>query len=378
MTGMPQAPPSGFRALVAAATAIEARNPCGLADALQLTAHDSILTTATRHRCLGYLRRGILVLGLRDERAATLTHSLRDYASKAAMQAYAVRLQLDEVVATLKAKGVPFALLKGAARLFRGDREAECDTMFDLDVLVPKAELPAANAALRRVGYSPVVEGYLAKFYDRIHHAPPLRPKGLGLPVELHFQLAPPARLSIATDWDACESYLERVKTGSREATCFNALGTAVNLMVHGVGLRRLRDVIMLGRILRDAPGAREHLEAVIALERRQAVALRAVTVLAARIAALGACASEPVERYLDWVRRREELSPYVRQRTQFVDAWYTNGGKLFGPATRLAFPTRAAERSALTFGVNFSYRLIGRIAVGAYAAARNKRAATR
>ncbi len=315
-------------------------------------------------------------MGLRDTRAVAVLRALRDYAGKAAMQAYAVGKQLDELVASLDAAGIHFALLKGAARLFRGDREADSNTMFDLDVLVPKAEISAAIATLSRAGYQPIVEDRLAHFWKRHHHAPPLRPQGLGLPIELHSQLAPPASLSIATDWDACQRYFERVTARGLEATCFDPMGSALHMTVHGVGLRRLHDVVMLAQILRDTPGTREHLETVIATECRQGVALRAVLVLAARIAATDVEASEPVRRYLGWVRRREDLAPYVRERTQFVDAWYTNDRKIFGPATRLALPTRDIEQSALAFGATFAYRLIGRILVSAYAVATSRPAA--
>jgi len=368
---------SGFAALVAAATAIEAHDERALADALQLIAHERMLQTAAQHRCLGYLRRGILQAGLRDARALALTHALRDYAGKAAMQAYAVRKQVDGLVIARDAAGIPFTLLKGAARLFRGDREADSDTMFDLDVLVPLAEIPAAITALSRAGYQSVGDR-LAHFWKRHHHAQPLRPPGLGLPVELHYQLAPPADLSIATDWNVCQRHCERVKAGALEASCLDSMGTALHMVVHGVGLRRLHDVIMLARILRDTPGTGEHLESVIAAETRQGVALRAVLVLAARIAAMRIGASEPVKRYLEWVQRREDLTPYIRQRTQLVDAWYTNDRKLLGPATRLALPTRGKDQSAVAFGASFAYRLVGRILVGAYAAATNRTTAMR
>ena len=377
MAGIQRDRSGGFAALVAAATAIEANDDRALAEALQSTAHERMLQTAARHRCLGYLRRGILQMGLRDARGLALTRALRDYAGKAAIQAYAVRKQVDELVIALDAAGIPFALLKGAARLFRGERDADANTMFDLDVLVPSAEIPAAIAALTRAGYQSV-DDRLAYFWKRHHHAPPLRPHGLGVQVELHHQLAPPADLSIATDWDVCQRYCERVKAGRLEATCFDSMGTALHMLVHGVGLRRLHDVIMLARILRDTPGTREHLENVIAAETRQGVALRAVLALAARMAAMGTGANEPVERYLAWVQRREDLTPYVRQRTQLVDAWYTNDRKLFGPATRLAMPTRDKDQSAVAFGATFTYRLVGRILVGAYAAATDRPAATR
>ncbi|MDQ6768145.1 MAG: nucleotidyltransferase family protein, partial [Candidatus Eremiobacteraeota bacterium] len=358
---------SGFSALLAASTAIEHGEPEALTVALQSVSQQAILGAAARHRCRGYLRHGILNLGLRDGRAAAITEALRAHAGRAAMQAYAVRHQLDRVVGKLNEAGVQFALLKGSARLFRGDRQADLDTMYDLDVLVPKTQLTTAIAALCEGGYRSLLSDRgSVQYWARHHHAAPLHPEQLGLPVELHFQLAPPGSLSIATDWSACQPFFELVVNREHKAICFNPLGSAVHLTVHGAGLRRLHDVVMLARILRDNSEVCSRLCALIESEQLQPVALQAIMALASRIARVDVETSAATRRYLDWVRRREGLSPYVRDRTQFVDAWYTNGGSLWGPATRLALPRRDVEEGDLAFSVWFTYRLISRLVAGA------------
>jgi len=363
----------GFAALLSIAAAIERRQAWDLTLALRSVPQVALLRTAARHRCLGYIRRHLLELGVRDEPARALIDALREYAAKAAMQAYATRSQLAAIMEVLTRAGVPFALLKGAARLARGDKEADCNTMYDLDMLVAKEHAHAALEALEHAGYRPdgifTADRYLAKH----HHLIPLAAPGPGLSVELHTQLAPRGMLSMPTDWAACSPHLEQIEGGA--ALALDPLWTAAHLAIHGAGLRRLHDVIMLARMLRADPGLQDRLLELLTQERWQPVALQAVVALAARVAGIPADVSPDVDRYLAWVIRREDLAPYVRDRSQFVDAWYANRGSLFGAATRLALPEGDPGDAALVATVRFAYRLCGRIITSAIAAATPARA---
>lgn len=360
----------GFTSLIAAAAAIEQRRPPDLLAALRAVSPEAMLRAAARHRCLGYLRHGIAELGIRDERASTLMNALRRYAGKAAIQAYEARRQLEQIVGQLSEAQVQFALLKGAARLFRGVRDAEWDTMFDFDILLPRNQFDLAVETLAHRGYRSANPVRLANYRARHHHFAPLQPPIPGLPVELHAQLAPVNSLSLSTDWAASEAYLERVESGKFEAQCFNTLGSAVHLSVHGLGIQRLHDVVLLAKILGAEPGLYQKLADVFKQEQRQSVALEAVPALAARIAGLRVSPAAPVERYVSWVQHRERLTPYVRERSQFGDAWFCNGGKIFGPATRYALPNREPRQSSISFLACFPYRLVGRLATSAYALA--------
>ncbi len=359
-----------FAALLAAATAIEQRSPIDLANALQATPRQALLRAASRHRCLGYLRRGILELGVRNAHAEALADATREYASKAAIQAYAVRSQLKQLIETLDTATVPFVLLKGAARLFRGDKEADYSTMYDLDILISKDDVRTGAASLERAGYrARIPMRSAARYGARHHHIAPLHPQGPGLPVELHVQLAPPRMLSMPTDWQACKPYFERVGAPGAQAFCLDAVGSAVHLAIHGAGVKRLHDAIILSRILRSESDMPERVSAAIFSERWQPIALQSVVALSSKMAGFEPQMTPQVERYLAWVMRREDLSPYIRDRSQFTDAWYRNGGKLWGAATRQALPTPEAEQDVVTSAVGFAYRLVGRIITSAVAA---------
>ena len=156
------------------------------------------------------------------------------------MQAMFTRVQLRELVAALQGAGVRFVLLKGAARLFRGDNSSDQSTMYDLDVLVHKSEATRAADALLAAGYLFDKRRNSDKYWARHHHLPTLQPAGAGLSVELHTQLAPLGMLSLRTDWEACEKYMEVTHMDGQEALCFDSLGAAFHLVIHGAGLRRL------------------------------------------------------------------------------------------------------------------------------------------
>jgi hypothetical protein len=205
-----------------------------------------------------------------------------------------------------------------------------------------------------------------------------MQPVRAGLPVEVHVQLAPLGSLSLATNWAACERYFEQVVMEHGEATCLNALGSAFHLAVHGLGMRRLYDVLLLANLLRSDKDALKDVDATISQERYQAVALQAVIALAARMAGLTHSEPAAVKRYLSWVIHRENLVPYVRDRSQFADAWFCNDCKVWGPATRQALPLREADQSSVSFAASFTYRLIGRLATSAYALASVATAARR
>lgn len=363
----------GFAALIDVATAVEGGRTAALDAILRSTPTEVLLRSAARHRCLGYLRRSIVDLKMRGEPARAIVAALREYAAKAAVQSYATRGQLFRMVGILDRAGISFALLKGAARLFRGDREAEDTAMYDLDLLVPEGDGLRAIEALQGEGYRPRAAGNAQRYWPRHHHLVPLEPPEAGLPVELHLQLAPQAMLSMATDWKAFERYCEPLERDGARALAFNAVGTALHLTIHGAGVKRLHDAIVLARILASDPTMLARLNEEFAGERWQPIPLRATLAVAASIAGVSYDLPPAVARYLVWMRRREDLAPYVRERSQFADAWYGNGGKLFGAATRLALPDRDTDGNPVTASARFAYRLVGRIVTSAVAVAASR-----
>jgi hypothetical protein len=264
-------------------------------------------------------------------------------------------------------------LLTGAARLHANEADAHWSSINDLDLLIRERDADAAIAALERLGYRPdETGGSVAWYRARHHHLVPLVPPGPGLPVELHLVIGWRKAISQRFDWDRLAPHFQRVVGSAGPALCLDATGTALHRTLHAVDLTRLYDVVLLARCLRQ--GGRdtlELLERTWQAERRQRIGLQAVVALAARIAGIHWEMPPAADRYLAWVMRREELPRHVRGRAALVDAWFINGGRLFGPASRLALPPCGTGGQPVTVAqiARWSLRLAGLIAMGTWGA---------
>jgi hypothetical protein len=94
--------------------------------------------------------------------------------------------QLATVLAALTQAEVPALLVKGAA-LGSFYPDAALRPYSDIDILVPQAQLGAAERALNELGY----QGFASKgwWLDHFHHLPPMVREGDRLPVELHWRV---------------------------------------------------------------------------------------------------------------------------------------------------------------------------------------------
>lgn len=113
-----------------------------------------------------------------------------------------LRPELGELEAVLAPVGVPVVLLKGAAYVAGGLPPAAGRTFGDLDILVPRAALPAVEARLRAAGWTlaPMDERDHAYYRRWAHELPPLVHPARGTVLDVHHDIvqsrapAPPAR----------------------------------------------------------------------------------------------------------------------------------------------------------------------------------------
>lgn len=360
---------AGFAALVRAMEAVVCEDGEALRRALRSAPVPRILRQAVRHKCTGLLLAGIGRLGPRDPAVSALVVPLREHARVAMLQSFAVKTQLARIVAALNERDIAYVLLKGAARLHRGDEDARWTAFCDLDVLVRPAENARAIAALARLGYTQPYSGEEIERYGRKHHhLAPLLHAGDWKPIEVHRALAPPGTIWLRSDWDALQRYVEPVAGESGLAPCLNARGTAFHLAVHALALGRLYDVVLLARAFRADPRLYTWLRSVLAHEQTAALQLRAGVRLAARYARVAETNEPDVERYIAWAMRREELPDVLRERAQFTEAWHADGGRLFGPATRRALPDYESDHPIVD-ALFVPFRTAGRIATSLCAA---------
>ncbi|HEY4253067.1 MAG TPA: nucleotidyltransferase family protein [Roseomonas sp.] len=100
-----------------------------------------------------------------------------------------IRAQCAAAGGLLAAQGIKVVLLKGAAWLFDGHADAAEDRMLrDIDLLVPRADLPCAVAILQAQGYRDSTETFAER--EHFHHAPLIPEAGVGeAAIELHRDL---------------------------------------------------------------------------------------------------------------------------------------------------------------------------------------------
>lgn len=308
--------------MVAALQAAERGDELVLAEALD-TDPDRLRAFDQRHHCLG-------IIGTTAQRgpvAAALPHELVSTMRGARLSSTLATSRMHRVLCTtielLQQTGVPFALLKGAARVYAATPDAALHPSQDIDVLVREPDLDRVVALLRARGYryGEHDDATPEQYRLRHHHAASLFPPGGEFPVEVHHALAPPGSIVLRTDWDALVPYFESLDGPAGEVRVLNRLGTALHLAIHAIGLTRLRDVALLARALQGLTAfERERLAEIAGVETRDPIRLNAALVLAARVAGVPWTTGPAVERYLRWALAREDMPLYIQARCESVE----------------------------------------------------------
>ncbi len=161
---------------------------------LTLRDWDGVVRTARRSRLLGRIAhqlvasQGMIAASLPPQ---VLGH-FRSAINFAAHRKHAMRMELAALDAALPL-GIDVVLLKGAAYIAQKVPFAEGRLPNDVDLLVRRADLAAAEAALKKGGWqSEITDDYDEWYYrDLSHELPPMRAPGHALQVDLHHTIAP-------------------------------------------------------------------------------------------------------------------------------------------------------------------------------------------
>ncbi|MDQ6767663.1 MAG: nucleotidyltransferase family protein [Candidatus Eremiobacteraeota bacterium] len=312
----------------------------GFERALRAADPMAIAAVARRHACSATLVETAAQMKSSAKEISYLRSSLQEVSRSVVLRGMALRSQIATIVGILGRSGISFALLKGAARLYRDEPHAVLHASTDLDILVRAADLDTATQALRSQGYSERADAQAQEHYHRRHHhAAPLFPPGNGCAIELHVSLAPPGYLSIPLDWAALEPHLMRVE-GESALYCLDDVGTALHYAVHSIGMTRLRDCVLLALLLRRLDAASmDELRRIVMSERIDPIRLDASVALAARMAGVRWPVTGPVEEYLRWCMRREDVPLYFSQRSQLAEGWYAGDRRVTPLLWRLLDP---------------------------------------
>jgi hypothetical protein len=354
-----------FDALVACLSGIVRSDRNALRAALRSCSSGALLRQTFRHRCEGILLDGILAAKVRDELPSESLAILKHRGGRAVVQNALLVRQIAEVVRTLRDGGVANALLKTGARLYAGDPQMHSTAICDIDILIRRCDAARACAALLGAGYRTESQELAALYERRHHHLAPFYGSETQKPVELHLALAPPGKFSVKSDWDALASRMETIDGPGGPTLRLDAVGEGMHRVLHGIGLYRLFDVVVLALDMRENPRVAGALERIFSEETTQPIGARAVIASAARMAGVEAAADANAGTYLGWISRREELPAFLRLRAQFADAYFGNGRRVVGPCTRLAAAHVFCRHPSAAERLTIAYRTAGRAFVG-------------
>jgi hypothetical protein len=104
-----------------------------------------------------------------------------------------VRWEINRIERALAELKIPILLLKGAAYVAAGLPPARGRLVGDVDIMVPKRALDAAQTALQRHGWEPMkLDSYDQRYYRQwMHELPPLRHRERLTVVDVHHTILP-------------------------------------------------------------------------------------------------------------------------------------------------------------------------------------------
>ncbi len=162
----------------------------------------------------------------------------------------------DLVRKALATRGIPLLLLKGGAYIAAELPVSHGRLITDIDILVPKSDLPAAEAALNTQGWaSPPISAYDASYYRRwSHEIPALHNARRDTTLDVHHNILPP---TAGPTIDAGLLLRDRREVSPGIYTLSYrdmVIHSATHLFQEGEFHHGLRDVWDLDRMLRDFP----------------------------------------------------------------------------------------------------------------------------
>jgi len=160
---------------------------------LPLRRWDSLLRIARRANLIGRLALEARRAGFFHELPEQVQTHLASAEILTTHQRAAIAWETGHLARALESLDAPVVLLKGAAYASAGLKAANGRLFGDVDILVPRADLPRAEAALMLHGWAgggndPYDERYYRQW---MHEIPPMTHRGRGTVVDLHHNILP-------------------------------------------------------------------------------------------------------------------------------------------------------------------------------------------
>ena len=189
-------------------------------NALDLRGWERMLSCARRNAVLAYLAERAMRAGAIDAVPEVPREALLSAHASAARLAQLARWEVDRVRRALAPSGIPIIALKGVAYVLRGLPHASTRLMSDVDVMVPRDRIDAAEQALLAAGWEGTkLDPHDQKYYrEWSHELPPLHYPGRVLGVDVHHTIcAPISRLrpDAQAFWASAESLARVERSGA-------------------------------------------------------------------------------------------------------------------------------------------------------------------
>jgi len=165
-----------------------------------------------------------------------------------------VHREAERISTALEPLGIPVVFLKGGAYVLRDLSAARGRVFSDLDLLVPKEAISAAEDRLIRAGWiSSHHNAYDQRYYRQwMHEIPPLRHLHRGTIVDLHHTITPPT-CRFPVDGAQLLNSLHKLELLPNSHTLSNtdmALHAVIHRFMEGEWANGFRDLLDLHRLL--------------------------------------------------------------------------------------------------------------------------------
>ncbi len=205
---------------------------------------NAILLHSRKTQSLGQLASRLDSAGFLNEVPPAVLRHLNLARTTAQRRADAARWEIDVIRRAIH-PGTPVILLKGCAYLVANDPNADGRLFSDIDILVPRASLGKAEAALTAAGWMPsTVDAYDQHYYrDWSHEVPPMEHVRRHTVVDLHHAINPPiSRYSIPTE--SLLEHLEEIAPGIHIlGSADRVIHCAIHLLQEGEASKVFRDL---------------------------------------------------------------------------------------------------------------------------------------
>lgn len=160
---------------------------------LSLAQWDGVIRLAKRSNLIGRLAHEVQAQGVAELLPAQVWPHLKSALVLNAHQRQAIAWETRHIGDALRGLGVPLVLLKGSAYAMADLRAARGRLFGDVDVLLPKACILQAEAALMLHGWSSGhSDPYDDRYYRRwMHELPPLSHRKRGTVIDVHHNILP-------------------------------------------------------------------------------------------------------------------------------------------------------------------------------------------